>query len=489
MLADQFEEIERNEFAKARYLGPCSKREVEALIGPFQTSPISIIPKPGKPGKFRAVHNFSHPHTASPSLASINSSINASDFPCTWGTFNAIALTIATLPPGSQASIRDVAEAYRTIPIKASQWPGLVIRLPGNDQFAINTCNNFGLASAGGIYGELADASADIFRREGIGPISKWVDDHVFFRIRRQHLAGYNQMRALRHQTILSNGGRQQEGSRIWFCGNTLEDGRLEEFDEDYSSPMQDLSPPSPPACDAPFLYSDVDIDHISDHLGIPWEPSKTVPFGSVIPYLGFSWDLATRTVTLPDAKKHKYLACIDEWCHRRTHTLIQVQGLYGKLFHSCLVIREGRAFLTSLEAMLAIFHDRPFIPRTPPRGTAQDLEWWCRTLHNPSISRDVPGPVTVHDVDAFSDASSGVGIGITVCSKWRAWCLLPGWKAEDRNIGWAEAIGFEFLVASLCRFVCQPHQRHVKVFGDNRGVVEGWWKGRSRNKPTNEVF
>ena len=485
-LADQFEEIRRNEFAKARYLGPCSKHEVEALIGPFQTSPIAIIPKPGKPGKFHAVHNFSHPHTASPSSASINSSIDTSDFPCTWGTFNTIALTIVTLPPGSQASIRDVAEAYRTIPIKPSQWPGLVIRLPGDDLFAINTCNNFGLASAGG---KLADASVDIFRREGIGPISKWVDDHVFFRIRKQHLAEYNQMRALCHHTILSNGGRQQEGSRIWFCGDTLEDGRVEEFDEDCSSPMRDLSLPVPPPHDAPFLYSDVDIDRISDHLGIPWESLKTVPFSSVIPYLGFSWDLDTRTVTLPDNKKCKYLASIDDWRQRRTHTLIQVQGLYGKLLHSCLVIREGRAFLTSLEAMLAIFHDRPFVQRTPPRGTAQDLEWWQHTLHSPSISRDIPGPVTVHDVNAFSDASSGVGIGIIVGEKWRAWRLLPGWKAEGRDIGWAEAISFEFLTISLCRFVCQPHQCHVKVFGDNRGVVEGWWKGRSRNKPTNEVF
>jgi hypothetical protein len=27
------------------------------------------------------------------------------------------------------------------------------------------------------------------------------------------------------------------------------------------------------------------------------------------------------------------------------------------------------------------------------------------------------------------------------------------------------------------------------KVYGDNTGVVEGWWKGRSRNWPTNLVF
>ena len=264
---EAYNEIERKEFNKGRYIGPCSKREVEDLIGHFQTSPLSLIPKPGKPGKFRAVHNFSSPHTPLLYTTSINSSINAYNFPCTWGTFNTVACIISNLPPGSQASIRDVAEAYRTIPIKASQWPGLVIRLRGTDKFAINTCNNFGLTSAGGIYGELADAGLDILRREGIGPVSKWVDDHIFFRIQKHYLSEYNGMRAQWHQTILNNGGRRQDGSRIWFCGKTMEDGRVEEFDEDNSVPLQDLS-----SHEGQYTYNDSDIDRVSDHLGIPWE-------------------------------------------------------------------------------------------------------------------------------------------------------------------------------------------------------------------------
>lgn len=74
-----------------------------------------------------------------------------------------------------------MAEAYRTIPANPSQWPGLVIHLQMDDQYAINTCNNFGLTSAGGLYGIVADAGADIFRGNRIGPLSKWVDDHIFF--------------------------------------------------------------------------------------------------------------------------------------------------------------------------------------------------------------------------------------------------------------------------------------------------------------------
>ena len=119
-------------------------------------------------------------------VTSINSSIDADMYPCTWGTFDTICFTVFNLPPGSQAAIRDVAEAYHTIPIVAQQWPGLVVKLLKEDEFAINTCDNFGLSSAGGIYGGLGDATLDIFRAQGIGPSSKWVDDHIFFRILRK---------------------------------------------------------------------------------------------------------------------------------------------------------------------------------------------------------------------------------------------------------------------------------------------------------------
>ena len=180
---EAYQEMVSNEFKKGRYLGPCTQREVEVLIGPFQSSPLSWVPKPGKPGKFRAVHNFSYPHTPTSTTTSINASIDANLFPCTWGTFATISHIIYNLPAGSQAAICDVAEAYRTIPITSAQWPGLVIKLLGDDQYAINICNNFGLTSAGGIYGQLGDATLDIFRAQGIGPASKWVNDHIFFRI------------------------------------------------------------------------------------------------------------------------------------------------------------------------------------------------------------------------------------------------------------------------------------------------------------------
>ncbi|PPQ82949.1 hypothetical protein CVT24_012853 [Panaeolus cyanescens] len=97
---EAYQQTVEKEFKATRYLGPLSREEVEAVIGPFQSSPLSLIPKPGKQGKFRAIHNFSYPHTTKENISSVNSKICADDFPCTWGTFSTVFLLVARLPQG-----------------------------------------------------------------------------------------------------------------------------------------------------------------------------------------------------------------------------------------------------------------------------------------------------------------------------------------------------------------------------------------------------
>ena len=285
---EAYQEVVSNEFHRGRYIGPCTRQEVESLIGPFQSSLLSWVPKANKPNKFRAIHNFSYPHSPTPTTTSINHHIDPDMFPCTWGTFATICFTIHNLPPGSQAAIHDVAEAYRTIPIIPDQWLGLVVKLLGEDTFAINTCNNFGLASAGGIYGELGDATLDIFRAHGIGPVSKWVDDHIFFRILSEHRQAYNAKWKTWHSIIMQNGGRSQSGGHFWYKGENLPNDLPADFDEDAAHPIVDFADlHNHSHLDSLFTYCDADIDLISGQLGIPWEPSKSIPFSSVVPLIG----------------------------------------------------------------------------------------------------------------------------------------------------------------------------------------------------------
>ena len=253
-----FEEIVNREFTKGRYHGPFSQMEIEAVLGPFQIAPLSLIPKPSKPGKFRLVQNLSFPHSNSP-IPSINSLVNPDDFPSPYSTFSIVALVISALPPGSQGAIRDVAEAYRTIPLHPSQWHALVVRL-SKSHFAIDTSTCFGFGPSDGIYGNLGSAGTDIMHFAGVGPILRWVDDHLFLRIPKSELTDYNQHRKNVANRITLFGGVTTRGGCSWFAGAPLPCGSIEEFDEDHTFPLQDLSNLSPQP-KSEFCYNIEDIN------------------------------------------------------------------------------------------------------------------------------------------------------------------------------------------------------------------------------------
>ena len=178
----------------------------------------------------------------------------------------------------------------------------------------------------------MADAGAEILRANRIGPLDKWVDDHVFFQIPRTQLQSYNRTREAWCKDIRQTGLRHT-GSRIWFSRISHDGNILEEFNKDCSFPIQDLSASS--ECideEAKFTYGIVDIDRISHELGIPWESSKDQPFASTTIYIGFLWDLDARTVRLSPAKIEKYAGAINNWLTRPKHTL----KMYKNCTESC---------------------------------------------------------------------------------------------------------------------------------------------------------
>ena len=122
-----------------------------------------------------------------------------------------------------------------------------------------------------------------------------------------------------------------------------MPDGHAEEFDEDCSAPICDLSNRTPRSSeDARYTYTFADIDEISNELGIPWEHDKDIPFRTEATFIGFSWNLESQTVSIPERKKTKYLQMIFTWEHKETHNLEEAQKLYGKLLHICSVVPSG---------------------------------------------------------------------------------------------------------------------------------------------------
>ena len=339
------------------------------------------------------------------------------------------------------------------------------------------------------MYSSLADAGTDLFRSHRIGPLAKWVGDHIFFRILLKYLPEYNCQHAERY-TNLAAQGQRQDGGRLWYGGTTFPDSTLDEHVKNCQFPCLDLSTHTPHSIkDQQYSYNFDDIDKLSNALGIPWERSKDMPFTPSTKYIRLQWDLQHLTVFLTIQKKAKYIANINEWLLQPTHILNDVQKLYGRLLHASLVIPSGRAYLTGLESMLGLCNQCLFIPYSPVKGMTDDLHWWLSRLNQPSVSRPIPAPHVVTDPNAFSDASSGVSIAIIINKRCRAWRLIPGWQTLDgaRDIGWAEAVGFKLLVRTLTRLI--GSSGHFRVYGDNKGVVKGWWNNRSKSKSINNVF
>lgn len=198
---------------------------------------------------------------------------------------------------------------------------------------------------------------------------------------------------------------------------------------------------------------------------------------------------LEKRQVLLNADKVEKYLQAINAWQARGCHMLQDTQQLFGKLLHTCSVLPAGRAYLTGLERMLKTGADKPFLPHRPDKAVRKDLEWWVSALQRGRAVRRLYQPSNFTDIQAFSDASSEVGIGIVIGNHWRAWKLASDWRTRNgkRDISWAEAVGFELLVYSIATLPLS-HSCFI-IFGDNTGVVEGWHNGRHRNREANECF
>ena len=247
---------------------------------------------------------------------------------------------------------RDVAEVYQTVPLHPSQWPAAVVQI-SDSQACIDTCVAFGASPSCGVYGQIANAGVEILRASGIGPLDKWVDDHIFFRIPCAHLHDYN-IAQLKWNEEIKRTETPHTGSQIYFSGTLREDGTTEEFSEDCSHPIKDLTTNSMRSCeDEQFSYNLSDIDEISAKLGIPWEITKDQPFANSTIYIGFVWDLKACTVALSPAKIDKYTKAIQDWLSRTRHNLKHVQELYGKLLHAAPILQQGCAYLTGLESML----------------------------------------------------------------------------------------------------------------------------------------
>lgn len=396
------------ELQLGRYSGPFSPNELFLNIGHFRTAPLGVVPKPNSTS-FRIIQDLSFPRN-NPTIFSVNSEIDSSDYPCEWGTFAQCFFLVAAAPPGTQVSVFDVDSAYRNIPILPAEQHHFCVAWEGS--IYIDHCVAFGSASSAGLFGRVADAFVAIIKARGAQHILKWVDDIIFFR---------------------------------------------------YPSDSQ-----------IPYSYSfdSTLVFNTASFLGLPWSLPKFCDFSSSFTYLGFLWDISNRTVQIPSSKKKKFAERCILWFNGQKKTLRDAQQLLGSLNHCCLVLRTARTRLHSLRTFVCRFppNASPFLSMPVPSTLTSDLSWWIKSFNQPFLGSSIANPPPPLPLNIYVDASTSWGIGILINNKWAAWKLLPGALQDGRAIGWAEMVAVELAVSLLCS--AHPRNSHFLIHSDNQGVI-----------------
>ncbi|CDO76109.1 hypothetical protein BN946_scf184876.g2 [Trametes cinnabarina] len=412
--------------------GPYSRERVQDILGShFRSSPLAVVEKNShEPGKLRLIQNCSYEDEF---RTSVNSMIMAEDFPTRWGTAAEVAEIIASAPPGTQMATLNVDAAFRRIPIHPAHKPYLVIQQRPGEFFIDHVCP-FGVRSGPGLQGAPMDAVVDLLDTRGWGPNKKWVDDLTNFRVPT----------------------------------SALEDGTGWRYD-----------------------HLIEDIFALGERIGLPWHKTKWRDHDPKGEYLGFAWDIPRKEVSLPERKRLKYLARVDNVLATADGGAKRVpfgmaQKLSGTLSHCTFIYPRGRTYLTGLYTFLASYVNEHAL-RYPPKSVISDLGWWRSILSLPSEHRVLEKRGEVRNLDLWVDASTDWGIGIVIGQSWDAWRWAMErelWNKMGRDIGWAEMIAIELLLRRLVEEGLE--NAAVLVRSDNKGVIKAFRRGCSRNWQVN---
>ena len=158
-----------SEVAEGRLLGPIP----QYLVALCHHSPVGLILKPHRPGRWRVIVDLSAPHGHS-----VNDAIS-SDLAQMWyaSVLDAAAM-IRRLGRGALMANMDLKNAYRVLPVHPDDHPLLAVEWKGATY--VDTALPFGLRSAPKIFSAFADALAWAMQLQGVSQQLHYLNDFLF---------------------------------------------------------------------------------------------------------------------------------------------------------------------------------------------------------------------------------------------------------------------------------------------------------------------
>lgn len=136
-------------------------------------SPLGVIPKKNKPGKWRLIVDLS-----SPAGFSVNDGISQELSSMKYTSLDHLAYLVNSVGRGALLVKADIKEAYRMIPIHPHDQH--LLGISWKDSYYVDRMLPFGLRSAPKIFSAVADALQWILTQRGISNLLHYLDDFIF---------------------------------------------------------------------------------------------------------------------------------------------------------------------------------------------------------------------------------------------------------------------------------------------------------------------
>ena len=242
-------------------------------------------------------------------------------------------------------------------------------------------------------------------------------------------------------------------------------------------------------------IWTEQEFMDLTGYCGVPWSIKKMRPLAPIQRYIGFDWNLDSRTVSLPAEKLSKTLSLLNTWlAPNQSFSPRDAASLHGKLVHVSCIFPLIRPFLHGI-AHFALSFRSPLTKLAAPPPLQADLSWVHFLIK--SLPNEMPlassQPI---DLQWWGDASTSFGVGVIIGSHWAIWKWAPGFRVgphQDFDIGWAEAVAVELglrLAVDLGLFTSTSQCGCTfLVHSDNAGIVSVTNKGRSRSQETNKIL
>ena len=161
-------------------MGPFAVGEIKAHV-----RSLGVIPKKHKPGSWRLILDLSHPEGFS-----VNDGIRREECSLTYLKLDEVALTILQLGRGALMAKRDIANAYRVVPVHPDDRYLLGMRW--GEEVYFDAALSFGLRSAPKIFTAIADGVCWGLKAQGVRYVEHYLDDFITVGSPESHECSYN---------------------------------------------------------------------------------------------------------------------------------------------------------------------------------------------------------------------------------------------------------------------------------------------------------